>query len=158
MKRPLLLYPLFILHLFLGLGALFGGGSLVLQPDGSGLGMNTGWLARSPFSNYLVPGLLLFFFMGLLPLVSAIGLFFRPDWPWFHKLNLYSDRHWSWAFSIYSGLIVIVWITVQLILTQYFWLQPVMIFTGLLILVFTLTPPVMARYRLAMDETSKNKI
>ncbi len=143
MKRPLLLYPLLFLHLFLGLNALGGGALLILYPDGSGLGMDPSWLDHSPFDSYLIPGFLLFIFMGLLPLFAATGLMLRPEWKWPMRLNLYADRHWSWAFSLYSGVTVITWITVQLILTQYFWLQPVMIFTGLLILILTVSPPVM---------------
>jgi hypothetical protein len=138
MKAPFFLYLLFSLHLFLGLGAFAGGGMLILKPDGSLLGMEPGWLAQSPFSPYLIPGFLLFIFSGLFPLLTFLGLLLKPEWRWANALNIYPNRHWSWAYSLYSGLIVITWITVQLIMTRYFWLQPVMIFTGLLIIIFTL--------------------
>jgi hypothetical protein len=148
MKVRLFLYPLLVLHLFLSLGALAGGGMLVLRPDGSLLGMELGWLAQSPFSSYLIPGFLLFIFSGLLPLFSFLGLLFKPEWRWANALNIYPNRHWAWTYSLYSGIIVITWITVQLVMTRYFWLQPVMIFTGLLIVVFTLTPSIMKRFEL----------
>ncbi len=148
MKFPFFLYLLFSLHLFLGLGAITGGGMLILKLDGSLLGMETGWLSQSPFSSYLIPGFLLFIFSGLLPLFAFLGLLFKPEWRWVNVLNIYPNRHWSWAYSLYSGIIVIIWITVQLIMTRYFWLQPVMIFTGLLIIVFTLTPAIMKKFEL----------
>jgi hypothetical protein len=148
MKARLFLYLLLVLHLFLSLGALAGGGMLVLQPDGSLLGMEPGWLAQSTFSSYLIPGFLLFIFSGLLPLFSFIGLLFKPEWRWANALNIYPNRHWAWTYSLYSGIIVITWITVQLVMTRYFWLQPVMIFTGLLIVVFTLTPSIMKKFEL----------
>lgn len=148
MKTRFFLYMLLGLHLFLGLGAFAGGGMLILQPDGSLLGMEPGWLAQSPFSSYLIPGFLLFTFSGLLPLFTLLGLLIQPQWRWANALNIYPNRHWSWTYSLYSGIIVIAWITVQLIMTRYFWLQPVMIFTGLLIIIFTLTPSIMKKFEL----------
>jgi hypothetical protein len=59
------------LEIFLGLGALFGGGALILGPDGHLLGMPTKLLAGSPFPSFLVPGIILFTFVGLAPLIAA---------------------------------------------------------------------------------------
>ena len=148
MKAQVFLFMLCALLLFLGLGAFAGGGMLILQPDGSLLGMDPGWLSESPFSSYLIPGFLLFTFSGLLPLFTLLGLLLKPEWRWANALNIYPNRHWAWTYSLYSGIIVIAWITVQLIMTRYFWLQPVMIFTGLLIIIFTLTPSIMKKFEL----------
>lgn len=63
------------LEIFLGIGALFGGGVFLLAPDGHLLGMTTKTLAGSPFQSYLVPGMILFVFVGIAPLlVAAITL------------------------------------------------------------------------------------
>jgi hypothetical protein len=59
------------LEIFLGLGALFGGGALILGPDGHLLGMPTRLLEGSPFSSYLVPGIVLFTFLGVAPMLVA---------------------------------------------------------------------------------------
>lgn len=59
------------LEVFLGLGALFGGGALILGPDGQLLGMPTSLLAGSPFTSYLVPGIVLFTLVGIAPLLAA---------------------------------------------------------------------------------------
>src|ERR1700675_1064190 len=59
------------LEVFLGLGALFGGGAFILGPDGHLLGMPTKLLAGSPFTSYLIPGIILFTFIGIAPLLSA---------------------------------------------------------------------------------------
>jgi len=146
MKHPFLLFPLCMLHLFLGIGALFGGLMLILKPDGSLLGMNPDWLNHSPFNNFLIPGLILFTLNGVLPLITVIGLIKKPDWTWANTLNIYADRHWAWTFSLYTGIIIITWITVQLLMTQYFWLQPIMILTGILILILTLSPSLMKKF------------
>lgn len=58
-------------EIFIGLGALFGGGQFIIAPDGHLLGMTTQTLAASPFRNYLVPGIILFTFVGVAPLVAA---------------------------------------------------------------------------------------
>lgn len=60
-----------VLEIFLGIGALFGGGAFILGPDGHLLGMPTTLLSGSPFSSYLVPGIILFTFIGLAPLLAA---------------------------------------------------------------------------------------
>jgi hypothetical protein len=59
------------LEIFLGVGALFGGGALILAPDGHLLGMPTTLLAGSPFPSFLVPGIILFTVVGLVPLLAA---------------------------------------------------------------------------------------
>jgi hypothetical protein len=59
------------LEIFLGLGALFGGGAFILAPDGHLLGVPTKLLAGSPFSSYLVPGIILFTLVGVAPLLAA---------------------------------------------------------------------------------------
>jgi hypothetical protein len=59
------------LEIFLGVGALFGGGALILAPDGHLLGMPATLLAGSPFASFLVPGIILFTVVGLAPLLAA---------------------------------------------------------------------------------------
>jgi hypothetical protein len=59
------------LEIFLGIGALYGGGMLILAPDGHLLGIPTSVLAGTPFGSFLVPGICLFLFVGVAPLVAA---------------------------------------------------------------------------------------
>lgn len=146
MRRPFVLYLLLGLHLFLGLGGVYGGMMLILGPDGSLLGMDVRWLDHSPFTTFIIPGLILFTMVGLFPLFVLMGLLWTPAWNWANSLNIYANRHWAWTYSLYSGMVVIFWIIAQQLLTQYFWLQPVMILTGLLIIILTLTPTVIKRF------------
>jgi len=60
-----------VLEIFLGLGALGGGGLFILAPDGHLLGMTTRMLAGTPFHSFLVPGIILFAFIGVTPLLAA---------------------------------------------------------------------------------------
>lgn len=126
---------------------MVGGGLLMIQPDGSLLGMQKNWLGNSVFSDYFIPGLLLFTMIGLCSLICLIGLIRKPQWYWAHRLNLYKNIHWSWAFSIYTGIISIAWIIIQQIMTHYFWIQSLILSVGLLILVCTLHPIVIERFK-----------
>lgn len=144
-KRPFQLYLLCLLLLFISVGALYGGGALILKPDGSLLGMQP-LLGKIPFPNFLVPGIILLVFNGLLPLFVLVGLLFKPNWKFANVLNLYKDKHWAWAYSLYSGIVMLFWIIIQQFLTDFFVLQPIVALTGLLIMVFTLMPRVMAYY------------
>ncbi len=139
-------YLLYSLHLFLGINACVGGFLLMLKPDGSLLQMSQAFLRNSAFTNFLIPGLLLFTFIGLLSVLTFCGLVFKFNFKILDTLNIYSDRHWAWAFSLYTGITTILWITIQLLITEYFWLQPVIILTGLSILICSLTPGVMKHY------------
>jgi len=148
MKRPFAFYPLCLIFFMLGISALFGGGALILDPGGGLLGLPSDRLEETPFRNYLIPGLFLFWVNGVFPLFILAGLIWKPGWKWADALNIYRDRHWAWAYSIYSGIILITWIAVQLLFVQPFILQPVFIEVGLLILILALTPGLMRYYHL----------
>src|SRR5436190_18766616 len=55
-----------VLLLFNAIGAVYGGSSLMMHRDGSGLGMTTELLKNSPFPDFFVPGLILLLVNGLL--------------------------------------------------------------------------------------------
>lgn len=143
--RPAESYLVLLPLLFISFGALYGGGALVLKPDGSLLGMEP-WLAKIPFGSFLVPGLILFLFNGVLPLLVVTGLLGKFTWQWPERLNIYPQQHWSWTFSLYCGIITITWITVQQFLTDFFLLQPIVLTAGLLVIVCTMLPRVMRYY------------
>ena len=141
-------YLLIFLLITLGLGGLYGGGLLVLDPSGQRLGMPIVFLENSPFKDFLIPGLLLLVFVGLLSLLVVYGLLARPDWPLFEKLNVYPDRHWAWTFTLYTGFSLGIWINVQLLmLDAHSALQPSYGLVALAILVLTLLPGVMDRFK-----------
>jgi hypothetical protein len=71
LRLPVIARVAIVLEIFLGLGALFGGGALILAPDGHFLGMPTKLLAGSPFNSFLVPGIVLFTLIGVVPLFAA---------------------------------------------------------------------------------------
>lgn len=63
---------------FLGLGAIGGGAVLIISPSGKLMGMPLAMLDTSPFSNFLIPGIILFLVLGLLPMFLLIALLKNP--------------------------------------------------------------------------------
>jgi len=99
------------LEIFLGVGALFGGGVFILAPDGHLIGMPLTMLVGTPFHSFLVPGVLLFTFVGVVPLIAA----------------LITARHQAIAplAAVVVGLTLMGWITVEMVIlagpTSLFW-------------------------------------
>lgn len=145
-RNPIPRLILLLLLLILGINGLAGGLLLVIHPDGSLLGMQQGWLENTPFPNYFIPGIMLFFVNGLIPMAAFIGLVFRMKSRFFGWFNLFPDKHWGWTWSLYSGIITMGWIIGQQLLTEYFILQPIIASMGLGIIIFTLMPAVQNRY------------
>jgi hypothetical protein len=106
-----------IIQLFVALGALPAGYSMIVEPNGSGLGMNPGFLEGSPFHDYFIPGLFLFTVNGLFNLAGATVSFFKGKYTGLIGIGL--------------GASLIVWITVQVLSIQmYHFLQPVYFVIG----------------------------
>ncbi|MCO6490798.1 MAG: hypothetical protein J5I98_20440 [Phaeodactylibacter sp.] len=148
-KRPAALYILAFLVFFQCASGLFGGGSLIADPSGASLQMPASeYLPGTPFSNYLMPGMILGVLLGLFPLIVLIGLWRRPLWAWAEKLNIYDNYHWAWAFSLYLGLMLIIWIDIQIaFIGGGHFLQATYGLLGVAIVIFTLLPGVMRHFR-----------
>ena len=142
MKRPFEIYILGLLILFISAGAIYGGGSMIMAPNGSLLKMDSDWLEMLPFPNFLIPGIILLLFLGIFPLAALAGLFIQKKVRVLNSINIFKDKRWGWTFSLYTGIISVIWIVVQQLLTDYFVLQPVISGAGLLIIIFTLMPRV----------------
>jgi len=94
------------------------------------------WLEGSPFSNYLIPGIILFSLLGIFPIITATGLFNRKFWSWFN--------------SILLGIILIIWIVVEIIIIGYQADPPLQLIygaVGILILALSLQSEVRKYYK-----------
>ncbi len=119
MRRPAALWILLALLLIQGLGGLAGGLSLALKPDGSIMKMPLSYLDGSPFSDFLIPGLILLLVLGVLPLVAAAGLWL--------------GRRWAWYAAFAVGCALMIWILVEITIVPFSWLQPAFGVVGVLI-------------------------
>ena len=98
------------LCLFTGITAIGGGASLVIRPDGSLMEAPSSLLQQSPFTTFMIPGLLLLFVIGLSNSVAGV-LVARTS-----RLAPY--------FAYVAGGALFVWITVEMILLRtHHWLQ-----------------------------------
>ena len=89
-------------------------------------------LDNTPFTSFLIPGLILFSLLGVYPLVVAYSLWRLPGWRWPDAINPWKNRHWSWAAALSTGIIVLIWITVQMLMLRSFsFLHGVYIIWGL---------------------------
>jgi hypothetical protein len=91
------------LQVFVGIGAVPGGLAAILNPQNP-LGVPVESLRHSPFSDYLIPGIILFVVIGLGNLGSA--LFF-----------LRRSRYQGYVSSVF-GWALVIWIVVQCIMLQ----------------------------------------
>ncbi|MFZ1305169.1 MAG: hypothetical protein WAR80_04965 [Ferruginibacter sp.] len=121
MKR-LLIIPASVLLLFNGIGALYGGYNLMMYPDGSSIQLTPDWLKHTPFTNYFIPGLVLFIFNGLFSMVAFVALFFN------HRIN-------PWLIMA-QGAILVGWIVIQMLLLQtVYYLHIILGGTGIALLI-----------------------
>jgi len=104
---------LLIIHLFVGLGALAGGLVAIADPY-EPLGIPAELLDGSPFSSYLVPGLILFIVIGMGHIFSALTALKKSKW------QGYISSVFSWALMIWIVVQCIMINTVELLHILYF--------------------------------------
>lgn len=138
---------LLILLSFLGLGAIGGGGVFIISPNGKLIGMPLSVLGNSPFANFLIPGIILFFVLGLLPCLLVVALIKKPKSIFADRINLFSDMHWAWAYAIYVAFALIIWIQMEMVfLKAVHWLHTFYMFYAVTILCCALLPSVRSNY------------
>jgi len=92
---------LYGLHLFVGIGAMLGGLAAITNPKAP-LGISVEVLKNSPFSNFLIPGIILFIIIGIGNVFSALMFRFKS------RFQGYISSVFSWA--------LVIWIVVQCIM------------------------------------------
>ena len=109
-----------VLLALLGVGALAGGIALASQPDGSIMGFDVALLAGSPFTDFLIPGLILGVLFGVGSIVTVgLGVTRARLAPFL-------------AFALGVGMMI--WIAVELaIIHELSFLHPICFGIGLLI-------------------------
>jgi hypothetical protein len=109
---------LLVFQAFNGLSGLLGGFMLIKDPTGVSLHMKMEWLQGTPFSTFLIPGIILFLLNGI---GNVIGF-----WISFKK------KANAGSIGAVFGAIMMIWITTQVILIGYKdFLQPLYFSTGL---------------------------
>lgn len=116
-SKPFCIYFLIALMIFQGLSGLGGGIGLIIDPSGETLHIPLNWLQGSPFSDYLIPGIILLLVLGFFPLAVSYALI--------RKLS------WSWMASLIVGIALIIWIAVEILIIGYQPKPPLQLIYGL---------------------------
>lgn len=116
--RPALRITLIAIEVFVAVGAVYGGVGLIAD---NAIGMLPEWLARTPFTSWVWPGILLLLIVALPMGAAAYAEIARQSW--------------AFAASALAGSAQIGWIVAQWVIVQrYFVLQPIMLACGIAVL------------------------
>ena len=91
---------------FSAVSAFFGGSMLIADPSGALLQMTPAVLKAGPFKDFLIPGIVLFTLVGVSSLVIAVFTI--------------KTRAIAPVLIIFQGIILVVWITVQVMVVVEF--------------------------------------
>ncbi len=106
------------LGVFIGIGGVAGGFGLVTEPSGANLGFQMDLLNKSPFSDYLIPGLILLVVIGFGSLAGGV-------------LSILRYRY-AGEIAAVSGAFLVIWITAQVWwIGLTIWLQPLFFCLGI---------------------------
>lgn len=139
---------LLLLLALLGIGAIFGGFVLIFSPSGELFGMPLSMLDNSPFGNFLLPGIILFSVLGVMPIWIVWALIRRPEYKIPESFNLFTDMYWAWTFSIYVAFALIIWIQIEMSFVQaVHWSHTLYMFWAIAIILVALLPAVRNFYK-----------
>jgi magnesium-transporting ATPase (P-type) len=148
MKTKVPLFILLFLLGFLSIGAIFGGGALILSPDGKFLKMPVSFLEASPFNNFFIPGMILFIILGIIPAILVSALIKKPAWPFLERINFFKDMYWAWSICIYIAFALIIWIQMEMFYIQsVHWLHNFYMFYAIAMILITLLPGLRSYYK-----------
>lgn len=132
--HPVIIIILIGLLSILALGGIGGGLSMLADPSGDLLGIPLVLLENVNLRNYLLPGMFLLVVMGVLPLVTAVGL--------------WRGQQTAWIATAGISIVLILWICFQIVL----WGAPILIqviylLLGVVILGLSFHPSVKSYFR-----------
>ncbi len=107
-----------VLQALIGIGAVAGGLSMVLDPSGASLGTPIELLDKTPFATFLVPGIVLLTVNGLGSFAGAVASFAR--------------HRYAGEVALALGLFLIAWIAVQVYWMAPHWLHALYFALGIL--------------------------
>lgn len=147
-RRPtVMLLVLSTCILLLSIISIGGGISMLSDPSGASLGMDTAWLSNTPLPNYLLPGIWLTIVYGIGGFLLLYALWLRPRWAALASLTRWTHEYWAWDMTLAFGISIILrWVVAQaLMIPTTATIQAVIFAIGLAIVIIPMLP-VMRRY------------
>jgi uncharacterized membrane-anchored protein len=114
--RPVTVLLIIVLEVILAILGFFSGISFLQDPSGGTHGMDTSILVTTPISDFTPVGLFFLVCYGILPSLAIYGLWKLPRWRWTDAFNKWTRENWAWTATVVIGVILIVWIAVEVAL------------------------------------------
>ncbi len=112
-SRPVGILVLIALEAVLAFLGFFSGGQFLRDPSGGTHDMDTSILEGTPVGDFTLVGLLFVTAFGILPVLAVFGLLKLPRWHWTDAINKWTGQNWAWTATAATGVILIVWIAVE---------------------------------------------
>lgn len=151
---PLSVKTLIVLEAVLVFFGFASGLQFIRDPSGGTHDMDTSILEGTPVGDFLLVGLFFVICYGIIPALVVFGLWKLPRWSWTDLINRWTGQNWAWTGAVVTGVILIVWIIVEV----YYigspegfprFLQVTFALLGAVILALTFLPRTMTYARLA---------
>ena len=108
-----------IIQVIISIGAIPAGLSMIIEPNGTGVGMSAEVLLTSPFQNFFIPGIFLLVVNGLF---NAVGAFLS-----------FTRNKYAGIFGLMLGIILLLWISIQVyFIGLIHFLQPLFFVIGII--------------------------
>lgn len=104
-RRPISAYLLMVALGFQGLSGLAGGLGLMVDPSGATIGLPITLLEGSVFGDFLIPGVILFSVLGVVPSFVLLGFL--------------ADRSWARVAALWVGMALVAWIVIEVMIVGY---------------------------------------
>lgn len=148
-SRPVALYVLIALAVLLAFLGFASGMTFLLDPSGEAHDMDLSVLEGTPVGDYAPVGLFFVTFFGILPVLSVYGLWKLPRWRWTDAVNKWTGQNWAWTVTAATGVILMLWIAVEVMLIGSpdgfpRFLQVMMTLLGIVVLALAMLPRVRA--------------
>jgi hypothetical protein len=148
-SRPVTVMILIGLEAILAVLGFASGINFLLDPSGGTHGMDTTMLETTPIRDFTIVGLFFVTCYGILPILATYGLWRLPRWRWTDAVNKWTGQNWAWTATAATGVIIILWIAVEVMLIGSpdgfpRFLQVMMTLMGIVILALAMLPRVRA--------------
>jgi hypothetical protein len=156
-RRPAAIWLVVALLAFLAIGGFIGGVAFVTDPTGASIGAQLTWLAETPVSDFLLPGLFLLVVFAIGSVALIAGLLWRPAPGVLGRIDATWHHHWAWVGTIAMGATLVAWIVYELtIFSERMVLQPILFVVGIAMAALCAVPSIRRYYavppRLGGDE------
>ena len=114
--RPVPVLLIITLEVILAILGFASGINFLQDPSGGTHGMDTSILVTTPISDFTPVGLFFVVCYGILPILAVYGLWKLPRLRWTDTFNKRTKQNWAWTATVVIGVILIVWIAVEVAL------------------------------------------